>query len=172
MNSVLNKNKEARERLKQLETSRGLKPSGWMSNKAKVGEPMASATPTASEAIRAAASVAADLDATTSTIAKQRAAITALGKRIDGLMAELKALKSSSAPPAAVARAAETAARRTANDLAAVRREAAPAKPAGNLTAAEFRESQVKPGMTRAEFQKLSNTERNQFIREGGKLSA
>lgn len=170
MNPLLKENKEARERLKQVEISRGLKPSGWLSRKdtlaklAELGAPVASATPTNAEAIRAAENVAASLDDNAATIAKQKADIVALGKRIDGLMAELKALKASKAPAAAVARAAETATKTAARDLAAARK-------AGNLTAADFRASQAKPTMARGEFEKLSFPERNQFIREGGKLS-
>ncbi len=53
---------------------------------------------------------------------------------------------------------------------ASLRAKLASAKPA-TLTAAAYLASVAKPGMTRAEFQKLSHTERNQFIREGGKLS-
>lgn len=154
--SAININK-ARETIAKIEAIQG---------------PIAAASaPTPADAIAAARSLNSTLDGHAKTIANQKADITALSKRIDGLLAELKALKSSSAPPAAIARAAEAATRRTANELAAARREATAAKPA-TVTAAAFRESQAKPGMTRAEFQKLSHTERNQFIREGGKLSA
>ena len=136
------------------------------------GPIVATSAPTPAAAIAAARAVSSTLDGHAKTIATQKADIAALGNRIDGLLAELKALKSSSAPPAAVARAAEFAARKTANELAAVRREAAPAKPAGNLTAEEFRESQVKPSMIRSEFDQLTHPQRNEFIRSGGKLSA
>ena len=132
--------------------------------------PIATAsTPTPAAAIAAARAVSSTLDGHAKTIATQKADITALSKRIDGLLAELKALKSSSAPPAAIARAAETAARKTANDLAAVRRDAAPAKPAA-LTAAAYLASVAKPGMSRAEFNRLSHVQRNEFIRTGGTL--
>ncbi|RYD64467.1 MAG: hypothetical protein EOP83_09695 [Verrucomicrobiaceae bacterium] len=48
-----------------------------------------------------------------------------------------------------------------------------PALPAGSaMTAAQFRASVAKPTMTRAEFEKLSHPERNEFFRAGGKLSA
>jgi hypothetical protein len=39
------------------------------------------------------------------------------------------------------------------------------------LTAEAVRASQAKPTLPRAEFEKLSHPERNQFIRDGGKLS-
>jgi len=136
------------------------------------GQIVTASAPTPADAIAAARSVSSTLDGHTATIAMQKADITALSKRIDGLLAELKALKSSSAPPAAIARAAETAARRTANELAASRRVAVATSPAATITAAQVRASQAKPTLPRAEFEKLSHPERNQFIREGGKISA
>lgn len=56
--------------------------------------------------------------------------------KVEALEAELATLKASQAPAAAIARQVETAARTTANELSAARREAAPvaAKPAPELT--------------------------------------
>ena len=45
----------------------------------------------------------------------------------------------------------------------------APAKPAA-LTAAGYLASVARPTMTRAEFDRLSHPQRNEFIRSGGKL--
>ena len=154
--SVININK-ARETIAKIEAIQG---------------PIAATSaPTPAAAIAAARAVSSTLDGHAKTIADQKTQLTALNAKVDTLMSRLRELMASKAPASAIARAAETAARKTANDLAAARREATATKPA-TVTAAAFRESQAKPGMTRAEFQKLSHTERNQFIREGGKLSA
>ena len=152
--SAININK-ARETIAKIEAIQG---------------PIAAASaPTPADAIAAARAVSSTLDGHAKTIATQKADIAALGNRIDGLLAELKALKSSSAPPAAIARAAETATRKAANDLAAVRRDAAPAKPAA-LTAAAWIAANAGPSMSRAEFDRLRYPQRNEFIRTGGKL--
>ena len=167
---------KTRDHLKELEKAQGLPVSGWASSRETIAKieaiqgPIAAASaPTPADAIAAARSLNSTLDGHAKTIATQKADIAALGNRIDGLLAELKALKSSSAPPAAIARAAETATRKAANDLAAVRRDAAPAKPAA-LTAAAYLASVAKPGMSRAEFNRLSHVQRNEFIRTGGTL--
>jgi hypothetical protein len=46
----------------------------------------------------------------------------------------------------------------------------APKAPAATLTAESFRQSIAGPTMTRVEFQKLTQPERNTYIRNGGKL--
>ena len=47
---------------------------------------------------------------------------------------------------------------------------AAAIAPAANVTAESFRATRASPTMTRAEFEKLTNPERNAYIRNGGKL--
>ena len=168
---------KTRDHLKELEKAQGLPVSGWASSLETIAKieaiqgPIATASaPTPAAALAAAQSVNSTLDGHTATIASQKAQLTALNAKVDDLMSKLRELKASKAPASAIARAAETAARRTANDLAAVRRESTSARPAGNLTAEEFRASQVKPSMNRAEFDKLTHPQRNEFIRSGGKL--
>jgi hypothetical protein len=147
--------KKARETIARIEALQG---------------PIANASaPTPADAVAAAKSVSSTLDGHAATIATQKASITALNAKVDDLMSKLRELKASKAPASAIARAAETATRKTANDLAAVRRDAAPAKPAA-LTAAAWIAANAGPSMSRAEFDRLSHPQRNEFIRTGGKL--
>jgi hypothetical protein len=99
------------------------------------------------------------------TIPQLAASITG---KIEELRSVLSEARGSTAPPAAVARKVETAARRTAAELSAARREAT--KSAGNLTAEAFRESQAKPSMSRTEFLKLDHPGRNAAMKAGVRL--
>ena len=93
--------------------------------------------------------------------------LRAAGEKLDRRLDEAKALLASlrtSKTPVATARRVETIARKAAADLSTARRSAA-------ITAEQFKASTARPTMNRAEFDKLIHRERNQFIRDGGRLS-
>jgi hypothetical protein len=92
--------------------------------------------------------------------------LRAAGEKLDRRLDEAKALLASlrtSKTPVATARRVETIARSAAADLSAARRSAA-------ITAEQFKASQAKPTMPRAEFLKLDHPQRNAAMKSGVRL--